>query len=81
MESDVQKNGGKIRYLPRSVWRFFPQTSIPSLLSYHAVRVAHFQDAASVRISIASPVAWLLFLMVFSVTMFNWKFGNCYTNE
>ena len=29
----------------------------------------------------ASAVAWTLFALVFSVTLFNWKFGNKYTNE
>ena len=33
------------------------------------------------RLGYASAVSWLLFLMVFIVTMFNWKFGNRYTNE
>jgi len=33
------------------------------------------------RLGYASAVSWLLFLMVFTVTMFNWKFGNRYTNE
>lgn len=29
----------------------------------------------------ASAVAWTLFAMVFAVTVFNWKFGNKYTND
>ncbi len=33
------------------------------------------------RLGYASAVSWLLFLMVFIVTMFNWKFGNRYTND
>ena len=33
------------------------------------------------RLGYASAVSWLLFVMVFVVTMFNWKFGNRYTNE
>ena len=33
------------------------------------------------RLGYASAVSWLLFLLVFVVTMFNWKFGNRYTNE
>ena len=33
------------------------------------------------RLGYASAVSWLLFMLVFLVTMFNWKFGNRYTNE
>lgn len=33
------------------------------------------------RLGYASAVAWALFVLVFSVTMFNWKFGNRYVNE
>ena len=33
------------------------------------------------RLGYASAVSWLLFFMVFIVTIFNWKFGNRYTNE
>jgi multiple sugar transport system permease protein len=33
------------------------------------------------RLGYASCVAWTLFLMIFSVTLFNWKFGNRYVNE
>jgi multiple sugar transport system permease protein len=33
------------------------------------------------RLGFASAVAWTLFLMVFVLTMFNWKFGNRYVNE
>jgi multiple sugar transport system permease protein len=29
----------------------------------------------------ASAIAWALFGLVFAVTLFNWKFGNRYTNE
>lgn len=29
----------------------------------------------------ASAIAWALFALVFAVTLFNWKFGNRYTNE
>ncbi len=39
------------------------------------------QGFATGRLGYASAVSWLLFLLVFSVTMFNWKFGNRYTNE
>ena len=33
------------------------------------------------RLSFASAVAWALFILVFGVTMFNWKFGNKYVND
>ncbi len=33
------------------------------------------------RLGYASAVSWTLFAMVFVVTMFNWKFGNRYTQE
>ena len=33
------------------------------------------------RFSFASAVAWALFLLVFGVTMFNWKFGNKFVND
>lgn len=33
------------------------------------------------RLSFASAVSWTLFLLVFSITMFNWRFGNKYVND
>jgi len=33
------------------------------------------------RLGYASAVAWALFALVFTVTMFNWKFGNRYVND
>lgn len=33
------------------------------------------------RLGFSSAVAWTLFLMVFIVTLFNWKFGNKYVND
>lgn len=33
------------------------------------------------RLGFASAVAWALFVLVFSVTLFNWKFGNRYAND
>lgn len=33
------------------------------------------------RLGFASAVAWTLFLMVFVLTVFNWKFGNRYVND
>ena len=33
------------------------------------------------RLGYASAVAWALFALVFTVTLFNWKFGNRYVNE
>lgn len=32
------------------------------------------------RLGFASAVAWVLFLLVFGVTLFNWKFGNKYVD-
>ena len=36
---------------------------------------------ATGRLGYASAVSWTLFAMVFGVTIFNWKFGNKYTND
>ncbi len=33
------------------------------------------------RLSFAAAVAWALFVLVFSITLFNWKFGNKYVND
>jgi multiple sugar transport system permease protein len=33
------------------------------------------------RLGYASAVAWTLFFLVFTVTLFNWRFGNRYVNE
>ncbi|WP_428388915.1 carbohydrate ABC transporter permease [Mucisphaera sp.] len=33
------------------------------------------------RLGLASAVSWVLFLLVFGVTLFNWKFGNRYVND
>jgi multiple sugar transport system permease protein len=33
------------------------------------------------RLGYASAIAWALFAMVFTVTMFNWKFGSQYVND
>ncbi|MDP0499861.1 MAG: sugar ABC transporter permease [Verrucomicrobiota bacterium JB022] len=33
------------------------------------------------RLGYASAVAWVLFLMVFLITLFNWKFGNRYVAD
>ncbi len=33
------------------------------------------------RLGFASAVSWALFVLVFSVTLFNWKFGNRYVND
>ncbi|BAM04697.1 carbohydrate ABC transporter permease [Phycisphaera mikurensis] len=32
------------------------------------------------RLGFASAVAWVLFLLIFAVTLFNWKFGNKYVD-
>ena len=45
-------------------------------LSYY-IYVEGFETG---RLGFASAVAWALFALVFSVTLFNWKFGNRYTN-
>lgn len=33
------------------------------------------------RLSYAAATAWALFLIIFSLTIFNWRFGNKYTND
>lgn len=33
------------------------------------------------RLALASAIAWTLFLFVFAVTLFNWKFGSRMTND
>jgi len=33
------------------------------------------------RLGYASAVAWALFALIFTVTLFNWKFGNRYVND
>ncbi len=33
------------------------------------------------RLSFSAAVAWALFVMIFLLTLFNWKFGNKYVNE
>ena len=33
------------------------------------------------RLSFAAATAWVLFILVFSMTMFNWRFGNKYVND
>jgi multiple sugar transport system permease protein len=33
------------------------------------------------RLGYSSGVAWMLFLIVLSVTLFNWRFGNRYVND
>ncbi len=33
------------------------------------------------RLGFASAVAWAMFVLVFAITMFNWKFGSKYTND
>jgi len=33
------------------------------------------------RLGFASAVAWALFVLVFAITLFNWTFGNRYTND
>jgi multiple sugar transport system permease protein len=45
-------------------------------LSYY-LYIEGFQTG---RLGFASAVAWALFALIFAITMFNWKFGNRYTN-
>ena len=33
------------------------------------------------QIGYASSVAWVLFVLVFAVTMLNWRYGSRYVNE
>lgn len=33
------------------------------------------------RLGYSAGIAWALFMLVFAVTMFNWKFGNKYVND
>ena len=33
------------------------------------------------RLGYAAAAAWVLFILVFSVTLFNWRFGNRYVND
>ena len=33
------------------------------------------------RLGFASAISWTLFLLVFLITVFNWRFGNQYVNE
>ncbi len=46
-------------------------------LSYYI----YSEGFATGRLGYASAVSWALFAMVFVVTIFNWKFGNRYTND
>jgi multiple sugar transport system permease protein len=46
-------------------------------LSYYI----YSEGFATGRLGYASAVAWTLFAMTFGITVFNWKFGNRYTNE
>jgi multiple sugar transport system permease protein len=33
------------------------------------------------RLGYSSAISWVLFVMVFSITMINWKFGSKYVND
>lgn len=46
-------------------------------LSYYI----YTEGFATGRLGYASAVSWALFALVLSVTLFNWKFGNRYTND
>jgi multiple sugar transport system permease protein len=46
-------------------------------LSYYV----YIEGFESGRLGYASAVAWTLFLLVFAVTLFNWRFGNRYVQQ
>ena len=46
-------------------------------LSYY-IYIGGFETG---RLGFASAVAWVLFLLILGVTLFNWNFGNKYVNE
>jgi multiple sugar transport system permease protein len=46
-------------------------------LSYYI----YTEGFATGRLGYASAVSWVLFAMTLSITLFNWKFGNRYTND
>ncbi|MEM6560020.1 MAG: hypothetical protein AAF656_00335 [Planctomycetota bacterium] len=33
------------------------------------------------KLAYSSAIAWFLFFLVFTVTVFNWRFGNRYVND
>ena len=35
----------------------------------------------TLRLGYASSIAWVIFILIFVMTMFNYKFGNKYVNE
>ncbi|MDA3873043.1 MAG: sugar ABC transporter permease [Kiritimatiellae bacterium] len=46
-------------------------------LSYYV----YVEGFATGRLGYASAVAWTLFCMILVITLFNWRFGNRYTND
>lgn len=60
----------------RTMTRGGPAGSTTTLAYY-----IYSEGFESGRLGYASAVAWTLFVMVFCVTLFNWKFGNKYTND
>ncbi len=48
-----------------------------TVLSYYV----YMEGFLTGRLGFASAIAWALFVMVFVLTMFNWRFGNRYVNE
>ena len=60
----------------RTMTRGGPAGSTTTLAYY-----IYSEGFESGRLCYASAVAWTLFVMVFCVTLFNWKFGNKYTND
>jgi multiple sugar transport system permease protein len=41
----------------------------------------YIEGFATGRLGYASAIAWMLFLLVLLVTLFNWRFGNRYVND
>ncbi|MCD4824573.1 MAG: sugar ABC transporter permease [Phycisphaerae bacterium] len=46
-------------------------------LSYYV----YSEGFETLRMGYASSIAWVIFIIIFSLTMFNYKFGNRYVNE
>ena len=62
--------------MARTMTRGGPAGSTTTLSYY-----VYTQGFETGRLGYASAVAWTLFALVFLVTLFNWKFGNRYTND
>lgn len=64
-----------IGFLLPNILGFLAFTMIP--LAYYIYN----EGFSTGRLGYASAVSWMLFFLVFLVTIFNWKFGNRYTND